>query len=306
MTIPFGHPLLLVLLVAPVMLLVQVWRRQRSRLVLPFDHSGAGRGRLLGFLVNVAESLPALILAVVILILAGPQQSGAPKTRRQMTNIEFCVDISGSMTAPFGDGNRYDAAMAAINRFLDFRKGDAFGLTFFGNNVLHWVPLTTDVSAIKCAPPFMAPNKAPPWFGGTEIGRALVACRKVLIEREEGDRMVVLVSDGMSSDLMGGRAAELGQQLKDSNIVMHAIHIGEGAAPPDIVDLAAKTGGEVFAVEDPQTLTGVFDKIDKMQQTELVQLAPETYDNYSPYCAAGLSLLGMASFAMFGLRYTPW
>ena len=31
--------------------------------------------------------------------------------------------------------------MKAIDDFLDFRKGDAFGLTFFGNNVLHWVPL---------------------------------------------------------------------------------------------------------------------------------------------------------------------
>ena len=68
--------------------------------------------------------------------------------------------------------------MAAINDFLDYREGDAFGLTFFGNSVLHWVPLTSDVSAFRCAPPFMRPDQIPSWFGGTEIGKALLACRK--------------------------------------------------------------------------------------------------------------------------------
>ena len=75
--------------------------------------------------------------------------------------------------------------MEAINRFVDFRKGDAFGLTFFGNSVLHWVPLTSDVSAIKCATPFMRPERNIPGFGGTEIGKALLACRKVLADRQE-------------------------------------------------------------------------------------------------------------------------
>ena len=52
------------------------------------------------------------------------------------------------MTTPLGDGTRYDASMKAIDEFLKIRQGDAFGLTFFGNNVLHWVPLTSDPSAV--------------------------------------------------------------------------------------------------------------------------------------------------------------
>lgn len=306
MILPFGHPLVLFLLLVPAALLIQVWRRKQGHLVLPFDHSGAGRGRFLGFLVNLAESLPALILAVVVLVLAGPQQAGVPKTRNKMTNIEFCVDISSSMLASLGEGNRYDASMKAINQFLDYRKGDAFGLTFFGNSVMQWCPLTTDVSAIKCATPFMSPDKAPPWFGGTEIGKAVLACRQVLREREEGDRMIVLVTDGFSSDLSGDNALNIGAQMKEANIVVHAIHIAETAVPGEIVNLTAITGGEVFSVDDPQTLTSVFQRIDQMQQTEMVQLAPETFDNYTPYCFAGLSLLGIASATLFGVRYTPW
>src|SRR3954454_13668358 len=108
------------------------------------------------------------------------------------------------MVAPSGDGSRYDTAMNSVQEFLDYRKGDAFGLTFFGNNVLHWVPLTSDISAIKCAPPFMRPENVPPWLASTEIGRALRACKKVLAQRQEGDRMIILVTDGDSYDLYGG------------------------------------------------------------------------------------------------------
>jgi Ca-activated chloride channel family protein len=306
MTIPFGHPLLLLLLLLPVWLAVRVWRRADSRLVLPLDFTQARRGRLLGFAVNMAEMLPALLLAIVILILAGPQQVGAPRNRRALTNIEFCVDISSSMTASFGAGNRYDAALEAINKFVDYREGDAFGLTFFGSNVLHWVPLTSDVSAIKCSPPFMRPERVPYWFGGTEIGKALLACRRVLRERDEGDRMIVLVSDGYSADLYGDRATEIAQQLKESGIVVHAVHIAETTVPGDIVTLTALTGGEVFAVDDPQTLTSVFQRIDQMQQTEMVQLAPESLDHFLPYGIVGLGLVGLLSGSLFGLRYTPW
>jgi Ca-activated chloride channel family protein len=306
MILPFARPLLLFLLAVPVWLLIRTWRRETGRLVLPFDHGRARSSRWLGGAVGLAESLPPLLLGVVVLILAGPQQLGEPKSRRALTNIEFCVDISGSMTAPLGEGSRYDAAMQAINNFVDFRKGDAFGLTFFGNSVLHWVPLTSDVSAIKCATPFMRPERGIRGFGGTEIGKALLACRKVLADREEGDRMIVLVSDGFSSDLRGSRSLEIAAQLKQSNVTVHAIHIAETEVPGDIVNICVMTGGEVFGVNEPGALEYVFQRIDQMQQTELVQLAPDRLDDFGPYCLAGLGLLSLATMTLFGLRFTPW
>ena len=148
-----------------------------------------------------------------------------------LTNIELCVDISSSMTSPLGDGTRYDASMKAIDHFLDIRKGDAFGLTFFANNVLHWVPLTSDPSAIRCAPPFMKPENAPPWMTGTMIGKTLLACKEILASREEGDRMIILVSDGESADLYGGKDMEIAQTLKKNNITVYSIHISQSPRP---------------------------------------------------------------------------
>lgn len=302
----FSHPLVLFLLAAPAWLIWWVWRREGGRVALPFDHGGQGAGAGMGVVIDLAESLPALILAAVVVLLAGPERTGEPKSKRKLTNIEFCVDVSGSMLSPFGGGTRYDASMKAINDFLDFRAGDAFGLTFFGNNVLHWVPLTSDTSAFRCAPPFMKPDNLPPWFGGTMIGKALLACKNVLISREEGDRMIVLVTDGMSFDLSDGSDEEVARTLKENNIVVYAVHISDEEVPAPIVTITSRTGGEVFNPGDPQALKTVFKRIDSMRETRVEKTVAETLDDFGPYCAAGLSVLGVSLLSMFGLRYTPW
>jgi Ca-activated chloride channel family protein len=302
----FANAWVLVLLIIPAALLVWVWKRKERRLVLPFDHSRAGRGLVLHMLLTLGESLPAVLLAVVIVLLAGPLRLTEPKTKRALTNIELCVDVSGSMTAPFGDGTRYDTSMKAINEFLDYRKGDTFGLTFFGNNYLHWVPLTSDVSAIRCAPPFMRPEIAPPWMNGTEIGKALLGCKKVLLERPEGDRMIVMITDGDSYDFGGGNDLVVAKELKDANIVVYSVHVSDQEVPGEIVNVTQLTGGEVFAPDDAEGLKSVFRRIDQMHQTKLEKTLPESMDFFKPFCVAGLCVLGVFGLAWFGVRYTPW
>ena len=304
--LPFSRPILLLLLIVPILLIAWIWRRESGRVAMPFDYSDYQKGRWWSLFINIAETMPALILAIAILILAGPQQLSEPKSRKALTNIEFCVDVSGSMTARFGEGNRYDASMAAIDDFLSLREGDAFGLTFFGNEVLKWVPLTNDVTAIRCAPPFMNPTNPnhPRWLGGTAIGKGLTFCRKELLQRDEGDRMIVLVSDGQSYDL--GDGMEVGKKLADDNIVVFAIHIGGGNIPDAIVNVTALTGGEAFEPGDPESMKEVFDRIDGMQQAKMEKVAAETLDYFFPWTVAGLSLSAFGLVSLFGLRYTPW
>jgi len=303
----FRFPVALVVLeILPLIVLAWLWLRRGHGVGLPLDHARVSSGRRWWILVSLSESLPVLLCMVVIAMLCGPVILSEPKTRRRLTNIEFCVDISGSMQASFGSGTRYDASMAAINEFLDFREGDAFGLTFFGNSVLHWVPLTNDRSAIRCAPPFMRPEVAPPWFGGTEIGKALRACRQVLSAREEGDRMIILVSDGFSFDLSNGNDQEIAREMNQTGIVVYAIHIGGGTVPDEVVNVTGLTGGEVFQPGDAEGLKSVFQRIDDMQQAQLEKVSAETMDYYWPFSVAGLVLLGLTTVTLFGMRYTPW
>jgi Ca-activated chloride channel family protein len=302
----FRHPSALMLLVLPAALLLWTWNRGGRAVVLPFDHAEMSSGAWTRFFLRLFESAPALLMAVICVLLAGPQAWEAPRSKRVLTNIEFCVDVSGSMMAKFGDGTRYDASMAAINQFLDYRTGDAFGLTFFGNSVLHWVPVTTDISAFRCAPPFMNPGSLPPWLNGTEIAKALRACRKILVEREEGDRMIILITDGYSYDLGNGNDEVVASELKKDNIVVFSVQVAEGAIPDPIVRLSSLTGGEAFKPEDPDGLKRVFERIDKMKKARMEKSQAEAADNLRPWCLAGLTLLAVTLLALFGLRYTPW
>ncbi|MEA2711808.1 MAG: Ca-activated chloride channel [Phycisphaerales bacterium] len=306
MNFSFAHPLVLLLLVLPVLLCVWEWTRRGADVVLPFDHAPVRRGKYLGRFLAMMNLLPAMLLAVAILVLAGPQRLSTAEREKELTNIQFVLDVSGSMTAQFGDGSRYDAAMGAIHQFIDYRKGDAYGLTIFGNEVLHWVPITKDTSAIKLATPFLRPERMPDYFGGTQIGKALGECQKVLASRPEGDRMIILVTDGMSADLYGGGALELASSLRKDKIVVYIIQTAEGEMPDEMHTVANITGGAVFASGDPVSLATVFKHIDKMQAARLKPPTRDFSDFFMPVAVAGLGLGGLHLLALCGMRYTPW
>lgn len=224
-----------------------------------------------------------------------------------MTNIMFCLDVSGSMTASFGEGDRYDAAMDSLNQFLTYRKGDAFSLMIFGDSNLRWVPLTTDVSAFRYAPPFLHPSKLPNWFsGGTSIGMALNQSEDFLLEADEGDRMIILLSDGYSSDLSSGNDVKIARSLADNKITVYTVHIGGGQAPPEVSVISNITGGQTFSAGDPNALASVFQRIDTMAQAPLERLTPDPVDNFRPFLITALALTATFLLTLFGLRYTPW
>ena len=302
----FLYPLVLLSLAAPVALLVWVWRRAGQPVVLPLDHGRPGRGWAWRISLNLVESIPPLLLAIVICLLAGPQRYDEPESKRKLTNIELCLDISGSMTAQFGEGSRYDAAMKAMEEFVNYRKGDALGLTFFGNSFLHWCPLTSDTSAVLCAPPFMRPENVPHWFGGTEIGKALRACKTVLVQRQEGERMIVLLTDGDSSDLYGEAAESIAKEMKENDITVFAVIIGMTNIQNEILTITQSTGGDAFLAADPEALSAMFKRVDQLKQMPMEKKLADSLDWFRPFCAVGLCLLGVLSLAALILRYTPW
>lgn len=303
----FAYPIVLLALAIPIFLIVFQWLTQSRPLPLPLDHTAMKDRSGLGFLINLVNTLPHLVLATVILIAAGPRTFERPKAKRKLTNILFCLDVSGSMQASFGSGDRYAAAMDSLNEFLDYREGDAFSLMVFGDSNLRWIPLTTDVAAFKNAPPFLHPTKLPPWFsGGTAIGKALGHARKELLASENGDRMIILLSDGASFDLYDGNDVKIARELEEDGITVYTIHIGGGSPPPEVSVISSMTGGETFSAGDPEALKTIFTRIDEMAQASLVRLTPDPVDNFKPYLITAFSLAGVYLLTLFGLRYNPW
>jgi Ca-activated chloride channel family protein len=308
----FVHPEWIVFLVAPVTLMFWEWVRRGQPLVLPFDDVPQRRGRLLGLLVRAANCLPAALLAVGIVLLARPLTFAPPKAERQLSNIQIVLDTSLSMRETYGpqEGERYtrfDGAMDAVETFLTARQGDAFGLTIFSRQFLHWVPLTTDTSAIRLARTFIAPELFPdPLWGGTYIAKALEGAIVPLTKHAEGDRLIILITDGEGRDIAERGEREIIAKLRQNQISVFAISMTDKPVNPALEAIARETGGQLFTALTPQALAIVFDRIDEMKKVEIRATRPEVIDFIEPFLLPAAVLLAAQLLALFGIRFTPW
>ena len=301
----FSHAWVLLLLALPVVL---AWTgiARRPGIIVPADHMQAADAgwrarwttRILGFF----DLVPLALLAAAIVVLAGPQTMQEPRRERSLTNIQICLDVSGSMM-----GRNHELAQTAVEDFTKAREGDAFGLTMFGVRQIRWMPLTTDLKAIRNALPFADPTRQPSHMGGTAIGAALRFCAKNMVaEASDGDRIIILVSDGMSSDLGGSAPEEIGEELREAGITCYHIHIDESEAPSEVRDLVERTGGESFASIDSQSLRAIFDHIDRMKPARFAPAGTVPLDRFGPLAAVVLSLAALHAIGLLFARYTPW
>lgn len=344
----FVNPNWLLLLVFPLALGFWSVRRRGVGLRMPFDHE-THRGRpWLALVLRGVELLPAVLLAVAVILIARPQVLSVPDKDRVATHITVCMDVSGSMGMGMGDQNRYESAAQAIESFTYAREGDAVGLTLFGSWPLRWVPLTKDLQIIRNALLFANPRNQPRGMGGTMIGSALVYCADNM-QREAArlsgsdagaetvdqrrsrdaaaqlfrtaslrnsslgqqgnlsDRLLILVSDGVSGDLRGDDAVDrVSGQLKDAGITMYHIHIGSDTIPPTVSSIARATGGDAFLATNSDGLRLIFNHIDQMQPARFKANASVPVDYFQPFAWTGLVAIVLYSLSLLKWRYTPW
>ena len=299
----FAYSWVLLILALPMLIIVWTLQRRSWGVALPVDHGEYPSRRMMSAVLRFWELIPALVMAVAILILAGPQVQRVPKEERVLSNILICMDVSSSMTVD----NRYEMARRAIEEFIDSRRGDALGFTLFGTQQIRWTPLTKDVATIRRALPFANPRNQPPFMGGTMIGAALRFCRDNMVrEASEGDRLLLLVSDGMSADVNDQNAGDFADEMKAANIIVYHIHVGTDPVPSNVMEIASSSGGESFVATDEGGIKRVFKHIDRMKPARFKPAAAVPMDYYQPFALLGFGLMAAYGLGAFGLRYTPW
>ena len=128
----------------------------------------------------------------------------------------------------------------------------------------------------------------------------------MLEERHDGDRMLIVLTDGESPDLQNGQADVIARELKAKNIVVYILSIRNGAPPEELRAVAQITGGEIFESGDLPALRSVFQRIDGLQRAKLVAAQTTWLEFFSPFALVGLALVILNQAAAFGLRFTPW
>ncbi|KAB7762897.1 vWA domain-containing protein [Xanthomonas maliensis] len=239
--------------------------------------------------------------------LARPQQVGEviqpPHEARQMM---LAVDLSGSMSEPdmvLGGSvvDRLTAAKAVLSDFLDRRDGDRVGLLVFGQRAYALTPLTADLTSVREQ---LADSVVGLAGRETAIGDAIALSVKRLREQPKGQRVVILLTDGVNTAgvLSPQKAAEL---AKAEGVRVHTIAFGgsggyalfgvplPGGGDDDIDEeglrkIAEQTGGRFFRARDTGELAGIYAELDRLEPVKAagpsVQPREERY--YWPLGAA--------------------
>ena len=170
-------------------------------------------------------------------------------------SIMLALDTSGSMR------KAADAAKDAARRFVGaLRPQDKMGVVLFSDRAA----LVQDLSSERDRS--LAAIDESKVSGGTALYDALFDSFTRL-KREDGRRVVVVVTDGKDEDNAGkgpGSAHTLQDVLKSAqelDAVVFGIGLGAGVDRDVLQSLAATSGGEAYFPEDPTTLDATYKRI---------------------------------------------
>lgn len=242
---------------------------------------------------HIAWRILVLCLAWTALVVATgrPQWTGEPVTLPTSgRDLMLAVDISGSMGTEDLQlkgqiVNRLTVVKNVVSQFVVAREGDRVGLILFGTNAYMQAPLTFDLATVNRllieAPVGIAGGK-------TAIGDAIGLAVKRLRQRPDGDRVLILLTDGANNvgEVAPVKAAELATQ-EDIRIYTIGVGADEMRLPSifgvfgsrvvnpsaeldedTLTAIAEATGGRYFRAQNTAKLVEIYEIIDAMEPIE--------------------------------------
>lgn len=227
--------------------------------------------------------LAALIWLLAVTAAARPQSIGEPVALpMQGRNLMLAVDISGSMQEVdmvIGKQvvSRLTAVKAVAGDFIERRVGDRVGLILFGQQAYLQAPLSFDRDTVKTLL-----GEAVIGLAGKEtaIGDAIALGVKRLREQPEGNRVLILLTDGSNTagHIEPLKAAELakaegvriytigvGADRQIGGLLGQTINMGSGLDEANLKQVAQMSGGDYFRARDIQGLQAIYRKLDQLE-----------------------------------------
>ncbi len=272
----------------------------------------SGRARSLRF-----AALAWLAWLLLCAAAARPQQLGEAVLPPQVgRDLMLAVDLSGSMSEPDMElggriVDRLTAAKAVLADFLDRRTGDRVGLIVFGQRAYALTPLTRDLDTVRAQ---LHDSVAGLAGRETAIGDALGLAVKRLRDQPEGQRVVILLTDGVNTAgaLEPLKAAEL---AREEGVRIHTIAFGGTGAGFSLFGLtlptsgrgddmdeatlqkiAQETGGRAFRARDALELADIYAVLDRIEPVKLPGKPVRPRLERYPWPLAASLLLGLLAF----------
>jgi Ca-activated chloride channel homolog len=295
-------PLLLLLLLLP--LLVWWLRRPRRAAAVRLSSLSALAELPRSWRLRLRPLLYLLRVAAVLLIiiaLARPQRGSANAiVQNRGIDIVLVQDLSGSMSAAWGPqtgpgphDTRLSAAKRLAAQFVKERKDDRIGLIGFESQTVLLSPLTDDHDALAGIIS-REENGEDGLPDGTAIGAGLVSALNILRGSNSRSRVIVLLTDGQENvhQIEPSEAAKLAKTLGVKVYTVGIIdprtrEVDEGV----LKGIAEPTGGEYFPATNPQALSDVYQRINQLAKSTIVQTHFYRYDELAPWLIVPALLL---------------
>jgi len=326
---------LLATLVGPLVWLL-AWSQQAVAPAIVFPGVGALGRAACGWRARLRHApLAALGVGLTLagVALARPQKGILHQSlTTRGVDVVVTLDVSGSMAAEdFQPRNRLAVAKDVVAEFVRRRTNDRVGLVVFAAKSLTKTPPTTDQNVLLKQLDDVRLDMLP---DGTAIGSAMATALTRLRRSKAASRVIVLVTDGGNNagEIDPATATDIARAMQ---VRVYTIGVGSDGPVPIPVQvvnpatgavvgtqrtlaevrfdesllrtIASQTGGEYFRASDAAALRGVFDKIDRLEKSEIKQTAFRRYRELYPswLTAAAVSFVCAGLLWILGLRVAP-
>lgn len=158
----------------------------------------------------------------VVIALARPQWGSRwEEVQRRGLDMLVALDTSRSMLAQDLKPTRLQQAKWGIRDLVQHLRGDRIGLVNFAGVSYLQCPLTIDYAAFLMTLDDALVGSVP--RGGTAIAAALETALQAFRKQAEGERVVLLISDGEDHE---GRPLDLVDELRKENVRVYAVGMG--------------------------------------------------------------------------------
>lgn len=250
----------------------------------------------------------SLVWCLVVLAASRPQWLGEPiDIPTEGREMMIAVDLSGSMQVEDMElngstVNRLDMLKVILGDFIDRRVGDRLGLILFGDDAYMQTPMTFDRKTVIQ----MLDETVLGLVGKkTAIGDAIALAVKRFDEKEESNRVLLLLTDGQNTagKISPDQALEL---AVSKNITIYTVGIGADVMlqrslfgtrrvnPSSELDeqslknIAEQTGGQYFRARSSQSMSDIYNLLDQLEpiKQDQQQMRPLTALFYWPLSIA--------------------
>ena len=255
-------------------------------------------------------------LTLMIIALARPQNS-FKQTQRQVSGIDILMvlDLSASMNIEdLSERSRIDIAKRVMEDFIKGRQNDRIGFVVFSGEPLTLAPPTLDYGLVLSS---LRSAQTGSLKDGTAIGDGLALAVNRLKDSKAKSRTIVLLTDGESNigqvdpltagDLASGfgikvytiaigREGRVRMPIRQKGVFGNTVTTYQwfdNQLNTDLLQqIAKRTEGKFYRVQDEKALDKVFEEIDQLEKTEVKSTDKTHYEEaYSKILVIALLLM---------------